>query len=55
MIMLGEAETVVAGGMENMSQAPHVLVDARCLQISKPQKKERSGKGYGRLSFHEFT
>ena len=25
MIMLGEAETVVAGGMENMSQAPHVL------------------------------
>ena len=25
MIMLGEAQTVVAGGMENLSQAPHVL------------------------------
>ena len=25
MIMLNEAETVVAGGMENLSQAPHVL------------------------------
>ncbi len=25
MIMLGEAEIVVAGGMENLSQAPHVL------------------------------
>ena len=25
MVMLGEAKTVVAGGMENMSQAPHVL------------------------------
>ncbi len=25
MIMLGEAETIVAGGMENLSQAPHVL------------------------------
>ena len=25
MIMLGEAEVVVAGGMENLSQAPHVL------------------------------
>tara|TARA_B100001115_G_scaffold73616_1_gene54157 strand:+ start:3025 stop:4242 length:1218 start_codon:yes stop_codon:yes gene_type:complete len=25
MIMLGEANTVIAGGMENMSQAPHVL------------------------------
>tara|TARA_B100000287_G_scaffold435021_1_gene501458 strand:- start:2188 stop:3420 length:1233 start_codon:yes stop_codon:yes gene_type:complete len=29
MIMLGEAETVVAGGMENLSQAPHVLRGAR--------------------------
>ena len=29
MIMLGEAETVVAGGMENLSQSPHVLRDER--------------------------
>ena len=29
MIMLGEANTVVAGGMENLSQAPHILRDAR--------------------------
>ena len=29
MIMLGEANTVVAGGMENLSQAPHVLRGAR--------------------------
>ncbi|WP_329955803.1 acetyl-CoA C-acetyltransferase [Calidifontibacillus erzurumensis] len=28
-IMLGEAEIVVAGGMENMSQAPYLLKDAR--------------------------
>ena len=27
--MLGEAETVVAGGMENLSQSPHVLRDER--------------------------
>jgi acetyl-CoA acetyltransferase family protein len=29
MIQLGEAETVLAGGMESMSQAPHVLRGAR--------------------------
>jgi acetyl-CoA acetyltransferase family protein len=29
MIMLGEARTVLAGGMENMSQAPYVLHNAR--------------------------
>ncbi|MCZ6598041.1 MAG: acetyl-CoA C-acetyltransferase [Planctomycetota bacterium] len=29
MIQLGEAQTVLAGGMENMSQAPHVLHGAR--------------------------
>lgn len=29
MIMLNEAKTVVAGGMENLSQAPHVLRGAR--------------------------
>ncbi len=29
MIMLGEAETVVSGGMENLSQAPHVLRNFR--------------------------
>lgn len=29
MIMLGEAKTVVAGGMENLSQAPHVMRGGR--------------------------
>ena len=29
LLLLGEAETVVAGGMENMSQAPHVIRGAR--------------------------
>ena len=29
MIMLGEASTVVSGGMENLSQAPHILRGAR--------------------------
>ncbi len=29
MIMLGEANTVVAGGMENLSQAPHVMRGGR--------------------------
>ena len=29
MIQLGEAQTVLAGGMESMSQAPHVIRDAR--------------------------
>jgi len=29
LVRLGEAETVLAGGMENMSQAPYVLYDAR--------------------------
>ena len=29
MLQLGEAELIVAGGMENMSQAPHVLRGAR--------------------------
>src|SRR3989440_4909066 len=29
MIMLGEANTVLAGGMESMSQAPHVIRGAR--------------------------
>jgi len=28
-ILLGEAETILAGGMENMSQAPHVIRGAR--------------------------
>ena len=28
-IRLGEAELVVAGGMENMSRAPHLLIGAR--------------------------
>jgi acetyl-CoA acyltransferase 2 len=29
MIQLGEAQTVLVGGMESMSQAPHVITDAR--------------------------
>src|SRR5207248_8690455 len=29
MIQLGEAQTVLAGGMESMSQAPHVIRGAR--------------------------
>ena len=29
MIKLGEANTVVSGGMENLSQAPHILRGAR--------------------------
>ena len=29
MIMLGEANTAVSGGMENLSQAPHILRGAR--------------------------
>src|SRR2546428_12360972 len=28
-ILIGEAQTVLAGGMENMSQAPHVIRGAR--------------------------
>jgi len=28
-IQLGDADTVVAGGMENMSRAPHLLMDSR--------------------------
>ena len=39
MIMLGEAETVVAGGMENMSQAPHVLRGMRDVQIRTTTKR----------------
>ena len=32
MIMLGEADVVVAGGMENLSRAPHVLRGMGTLQ-----------------------
>ncbi len=40
MIMLGEAETVVAGGMENMSQAPHVLRGMRdTYKLARPPKE----------------
>ena len=39
MIMLGEAETVVAGGMENMSQAPHVLRGMRdTFKLARPPR-----------------
>ena len=40
MIMLNEAETVVAGGMENMSQAPHVLRGMRdTYKLARPPRK----------------
>ena len=39
MIMLGEAEVVVAGGMENLSQAPHVLRGMRdTYRLGRPPK-----------------
>ena len=39
MIMLGEAEVVVAGGMENLSQAPHVLRGKRdTYKLGRPPK-----------------
>ena len=39
MIMLGEAQTVVSGGMENMSQAPHVLRGMRDIyKLARPPK-----------------
>lgn len=40
MIMLEEAETVVAGGMENLSQAPHVLRGMRdTYKLARPPKE----------------
>tara|TARA_B110000467_G_C18325332_1_gene488526 strand:- start:76 stop:1293 length:1218 start_codon:yes stop_codon:yes gene_type:complete len=40
MIMLEEAETVVAGGMENLSQAPHVLRGMRdTYRLARPPKE----------------
>ncbi len=40
MIMLGEAETVVAGGMENLSQAPHVLRGMRStFRLGRPPQE----------------
>ncbi len=40
MIMLGEADTVVAGGMENLSQAPHVLRGMRdAYKLGRPPKQ----------------
>ena len=39
MIKLGEANTVVAGGMENLSQAPHILRDMRdTYRLGRPPK-----------------
>lgn len=39
MIQLGEANTVVAGGMENLSQAPHVLRGMRdTYKLARPPK-----------------
>ena len=39
MIMLDEAQTVVAGGMENLSQAPHVLRGMRdTYKLARPPK-----------------
>ncbi len=40
MIMLEEAQVVVAGGMENLSQAPHVLRDMRDkYKLARPPKE----------------
>lgn len=40
MIMLNEAETVVAGGMENLSQAPHVLRGMRdTYKLARPPRE----------------
>ena len=40
MIMLGEANTVVAGGMENLSQAPHVLRGMRSIyKLGRPPRQ----------------
>ncbi len=40
MIMLNEASTVVAGGMENLSQAPHVLRGMRdTYRLARPPKE----------------
>ena len=54
MIMLGEADTVVAGGMENMSQAPHVLRGMRdTYKLGRPPREGHSlGEKYGRLSVY---
>ena len=39
--MLGEAQTVVSGGMENLSQAPHVLRGMRdTYKLARPPKAE---------------
>ena len=39
MIMLNEAETIVAGGMENLSQAPHVLRGMRdTYKLARPPR-----------------
>ena len=43
MIMLGEADVVVAGGMEHLSQAPHVLRGMRdTYKLGSPLPQERS-------------
>jgi len=41
MIMLGEASTIVSGGMENLSQSPHVLRGMRdTYKLARPPKKD---------------
>ena len=57
MVMLGEAKTVVAGGMENMSQAPHVLRGMRdTYKLGRPPREgDCSGEEYGRLSVYQPT
>ena len=40
LIMLGEAEVVISGGMENLSQAPHVLRGMRdTYKLGRPPKE----------------
>ena len=55
MIMLGEASTVVSGGMENLSQSPHVLRGMRdTYKLARPPKRYSIGKRYGRLPIYNL-
>ncbi|GIS43427.1 MAG: hypothetical protein Ct9H90mP16_04970 [Candidatus Poseidoniales archaeon] len=56
MIQLGEAPTVVAGGMENMSQAPTFYGACGHLPIG-PTTTGRNGiaQGHGGLFVHQFV
>ena len=55
MIMLGEANTMVAGGMEIWSQAPMVLRGTRPVnRLGRPTgSRTGSGQRHGRLPVHQ--